>query len=72
VAQPLEVVDVPGGHASLLQEPNVQRLAEAMNAHLARVTRATVPTDPPDAADAPSSARPPAAAPAPQPADVEA
>jgi thioesterase domain-containing protein/acyl carrier protein len=36
VARPIEVVDVPGGHASLLQEPNVQRLAEAMNAHLAR------------------------------------
>jgi acyl transferase domain-containing protein/thioesterase domain-containing protein/acyl carrier protein len=36
VAQPIEVADVPGGHASLLQEPNVQRLAEAMNAHLVR------------------------------------
>jgi thioesterase domain-containing protein len=36
VASPLEVTDVPGGHASLLQEPNVQRLAEAMNAHLRR------------------------------------
>ncbi len=36
VATPLEVTDVPGGHASLLQEPNVHRLAEAMNQHLVR------------------------------------
>jgi thioesterase domain-containing protein len=36
VAAPLEVVDVPGGHASLLQEPNVHKLAEAMNQHLVR------------------------------------
>jgi thioesterase domain-containing protein len=36
VAAPLEVIDVPGGHASLLQEPNVQKLAEAMNQHLVR------------------------------------
>jgi thioesterase domain-containing protein/acyl carrier protein len=36
VATPLVVTDVPGGHASLLQEPNVQRLADAMNAHLVR------------------------------------
>jgi acyl transferase domain-containing protein/thioesterase domain-containing protein/acyl carrier protein len=36
VASPLEVADVPGGHASLLQEPNVQKLAEAMNQHLVR------------------------------------
>ena len=34
VASPLEVADVPGGHASLLQEPNVQKLADAMNQHL--------------------------------------
>jgi thioesterase domain-containing protein/acyl carrier protein len=36
VAAPLEVTDVPGGHASLLQEPNVQKLADAMNQHLVR------------------------------------
>ncbi len=36
VAAPLEVADVPGGHASLLQEPNVQKLADAMNQHLVR------------------------------------
>jgi acyl transferase domain-containing protein/thioesterase domain-containing protein/acyl carrier protein len=36
VALPLEVTDVPGGHASLLQEPNVQKLADAMNQHLVR------------------------------------
>ena len=36
VAAPLEVIDVPGGHASLLQEPNVQKLADAMNQHLVR------------------------------------
>ncbi len=36
VAEPLEVIDVPGGHASLLQEPNVQKLADAMNQHLVR------------------------------------
>jgi acyl transferase domain-containing protein/thioesterase domain-containing protein/acyl carrier protein len=72
VAQPLEVVDVPGGHASLLQEPNVQRLAEAMNAHLARATLATAPVGSPNATDLSASMRPPAAAPAPQPADIEA
>jgi acyl transferase domain-containing protein/thioesterase domain-containing protein/acyl carrier protein len=36
VAHPIEVVDVPGGHASLLQEPNVHVLAAAINAHLVR------------------------------------
>jgi thioesterase domain-containing protein len=68
VVQPPEVTDVPGGHASLLQEPNVQRLAEAMNAHLARATRAAAAAD----AQAPVTApRPAAAAAAPQPADIE-
>jgi thioesterase domain-containing protein len=41
VATPLEVVEVPGGHASLLQEPNVQVLAAAINTHLARAVTAT-------------------------------
>jgi thioesterase domain-containing protein len=40
VAVPLEVTDVPGGHASLLQEPNVQKLADAMNQHLVRALEA--------------------------------
>jgi acyl transferase domain-containing protein/thioesterase domain-containing protein/acyl carrier protein len=40
VVQPPEVVDVPGGHSSLLQEGNVHRLAEAMNAHLERALHA--------------------------------
>jgi acyl transferase domain-containing protein/thioesterase domain-containing protein/acyl carrier protein len=75
VAQPIEVVDVPGGHASLLQEPNVQRLAEAMNAHLARATQPTAHAGAHDAskpADAGSATRLASAAPAPQPADIDA
>jgi thioesterase domain-containing protein/acyl carrier protein len=72
VAQPLEVVDVPGGHASLLQEPNVQRLAEAMNAHLARATLAALSAGPPDGADVSALPRPANATAAPQPADIEA
>jgi len=44
VVQPPEVVDVPGGHSSLLQEPNVHRLAEAMNSHLARALHADAVT----------------------------
>jgi thioesterase domain-containing protein len=36
VGHPIEVVDVPGGHASLLQEPNVHVLAAAINTHLMR------------------------------------
>jgi thioesterase domain-containing protein/NAD(P)-dependent dehydrogenase (short-subunit alcohol dehydrogenase family)/acyl carrier protein len=69
VAQPLEVTDVPGGHASLLQEPNVQRLAEAMNAHLARAVNHTTSTGAQDTAPAP---RPASAQAALQPADVDA
>ncbi len=72
VAQPLEVVDVPGGHASLLQEPHVQRLAEAMNAHLARVARTAAAAQTAHPAEGVGAPRPAAAAPAPQPADVEA
>jgi thioesterase domain-containing protein len=57
-AQPIEVADVPGGHASLLQEPNVQRLAEAMNAHLARALEAQAAADtPPAASDQRAAAR---------------
>ncbi len=58
MAQPLAVADVPGGHASLLQEPNVQRLAEAMNAHLALALEAQAAETMPAAADATTSTRP--------------
>jgi len=47
VATPLEVTDVPGGHASLLQEPNVQKLAEAMNEHLVRALDGRIPAGTP-------------------------
>ena len=33
----IEAVDVPGGHSSLLQEPHVGALAEAMQMRLERV-----------------------------------
>jgi thioesterase domain-containing protein len=36
VAGPIAVVDVPGGHTSLLQEPHVRSLASAMGADLKR------------------------------------
>jgi thioesterase domain-containing protein/acyl carrier protein len=35
VTGPLEVAEVPGNHISLLQEPNVRRLAEVLRHHLA-------------------------------------
>jgi acyl transferase domain-containing protein/thioesterase domain-containing protein/acyl carrier protein len=71
VARPLDVVDVPGGHASLLQEPNVQRLAEAMNAHLTRALQALDETTPPSADDR-SAARPtPAPPPLMQTAEID-
>jgi len=34
----LKVYDVPGGHASMLQEPNVAVMAEIMQAYLANVS----------------------------------
>jgi acyl transferase domain-containing protein len=34
VAGPIALVDVPGGHTSLLQEPHVKSLANAMESHL--------------------------------------
>jgi thioesterase domain-containing protein len=49
VAAPLEVIDVPGGHASLLQEPNVQKLADAMNQHLVRALDNRTEPQPPTA-----------------------
>ncbi|MDD9939909.1 MAG: HAD-IIIC family phosphatase [Myxococcales bacterium] len=36
---PLEVVDVPGGHASMLQEPHVDALSTTVNGYLARQVR---------------------------------
>jgi thioesterase domain-containing protein len=34
VARRLQTVDVPGGHVSMLQEPHVKVLAEALQAHI--------------------------------------
>jgi acyl transferase domain-containing protein/thioesterase domain-containing protein len=72
VAQPLHVADVPGGHASLLQEPNVQRLAEAMNSHLALALKAQAEAGA-QTAEQTAAARPSAPPPASrQTADIEA
>ena len=69
---PIEVADVPGGHASLLQEPNVQKLADAMNQHLVRAldTRFDAPAPVPFVE---RRARPRNAAPLPalQPAEID-
>jgi len=78
VAAAIEVVDVPGGHASLLQEPNVQVLAAAINAHLVRATTggadvaaSPASTLPAGVGDPQLSLRPLAPRPALQTADVE-
>ena len=77
LAVPLDIVEVPGGHASLLQEPNVHVLATAINAHLARaataVVEATSPSSALDGASAepPVTSRPPAPRAALQTADIE-
>jgi hypothetical protein len=72
VALPPEVVDVPGGHASLLQEPNVQRLAEAMNAHLLRTMRQDPPSGTVSATSSPSAPRNAAPSAPRQPVDIDA
>jgi thioesterase domain-containing protein len=73
VAQPIAVADVPGGHASLLQEPNVQRLAEAMNAHLALALEAQAADTTPARADAATTTTRPTASPSPlQAAELDA
>ena len=78
VAAPLEVTDVPGGHASLLQEPNVQKLADAMNRHLVRAleNRLDAPAPLPfverRARPRPAALTPPTPSPAPAPAPLTA
>jgi acyl transferase domain-containing protein/thioesterase domain-containing protein/acyl carrier protein len=73
VAAPLEVIDVPGGHASLLQEPNVQKLADAINQHLVRAldsrTEAHAPAPFVERRARPRTALP---QPAPQAAEIDA
>jgi hypothetical protein len=77
LAVPLDIVEVPGGHAILLQEPNVHVLATAINAHLARAATATVDATSPSSAldgafaDPPVTSRPPAPRAALQTADIE-
>ncbi len=72
VASPIEVVDVPGGHASLLQEPNVDKLAEAMNSHLVRAMDGGTEAGPPAArSERRDLLRPTPQAPTLQTADIE-
>ena len=55
---PVKAVDVPGGHSSMLQEPHVRLLAEAMNLHLEQALAA----QPPVTGTAATTAAAPAAA----------
>jgi acyl transferase domain-containing protein/thioesterase domain-containing protein/acyl carrier protein len=60
IAGEMIVTDIPGGHSSALQEPNVKLLAAAMQAHIeAALVKMAPPTVPaPSAASAPAAKRP--------------
>ena len=42
----MTAVDIPGGHSSMLQEPNARLLAEAMNLHIEHAIERYSPPQP--------------------------